>query len=114
MGNANFPLTPSGSVATGTCITNYGNTNPTATCQAGSWGSVTSPCTVLVCAADYSTHVGYATYNAANAGTTIAGTCIAGYGGSAERACLSNGIWSDSAFSSCTRTHYYTPIVPVC
>ena len=58
---------------------------------------------VSTCPADNTGTVGNANYPLANAGLTVTGTCVSGYGGSARRACQSNGVWAPTAVQSCTR-----------
>lgn len=119
--NATFPRTNSMTTVSGTCATGYMG-NPSATCSAaGTWGSVSYPCTSAClqclewcyayvarlerthCDAQPNSAVGYASFPLTPINTVATGICMTGYGGSAKKTCTSTGVWATSAQSSCTR-----------
>jgi hypothetical protein len=95
-----------GGNAVGTCLDGYvvsvAPFAPQRTCSdTTGWGAITLACTQLQCPAVAS---GFATFapTAAGAGT-VAGTCIAGYGGAATATCNADGTWTFGV-STCART----------
>jgi hypothetical protein len=95
-GNAAWDASVGGN-AVGTCLDGYvvsvAPFAPQRTCSdTTGWGAITLACTQLQCPAVAS---GFATFapTAAGAGT-VAGTCIAGYGGAATATCNADGTWT--------------------
>ena len=100
--NASWPaLTPSNTIATGTCVAGYSGSPTRACSESGTWASTTSrPCVQVVCAAGF---LDQANWPVATAGTAdVNGTCTAGYSGPAKRSCLLSGEWG-SLTAVCTR-----------
>ena len=91
--NANWPHAPAFSQSVpGECVSGYTG-SPTRDCSAyGDWLAVSNPCTIIRCAA---VTEGFATWSAADAFATIAGSCTTGYYGTPRRTCGPDGAFGE-------------------
>ena len=93
-GLVDWPATPAGSVASGSCPYGY-YSNPSRECSStGVWGPIVNPCLQYICPAVVDGHV---QWPATPAMSTATGQCGSGYFGSPSRPCANDGNWGGIA-----------------